>query len=390
MTSRREFLTYSAASAAAFSLGLNNISAFTIPQDAKAPGSVSEGAKRKLKILFLGGTGFLGPQQVDYAMKRGHEITLFNRGKTQPHLFPNTEKLHGDRRKSELDELKKAVEAGRKWDVVMDNSGYVPREVREAIDVLKNNINHYIFISTISVYAPGLKPGMDETAPVATMENPNDENVNANYGALKALCEQAAEKGMPGHATNIRPTLIVGTGDPTDRFTYWPVRLDRGGDVLCPGDGEDPIQIIDVKDLAKWCIHVAENNTLGTFNAAGPEKTCSMKSMLESIQKGIGSKAKFVWVPEPFLTENKVSAWQDMPVWIPRKEADSSMSRVSIARAVKSGLTFSPMEQTAKDTLEFAKTRAVDTRPRRNPKPGLTPERETELLKLFAESTVKK
>jgi 2'-hydroxyisoflavone reductase len=391
MTTRREFLAISAVAAAGWTSRSSLASCLSgdaaFAQDGKAPPVPA----RKMNILFLGGTGFLGPHQVEYAMKRGHTVTLFNRGKTHPQLFSKAEKLQGDRMKSDYESLKKACASGRKWDVVIDNSGYVPREVRESIVALKDHIDHYIFVSTISVYGPGLKPGMDESAPVAEIANKDEEKVTGEtYGALKALCEAEAMKGMNGACCNIRPTLIVGPGDDTDRFTYWPVRLDRGGEVLCPGDGEDPVQVIDVRDLAEFCIHVAEAKGTGTMNAAGPAKTLTMKEMIRRIQDGIGSKATPVWAPVEFLEANRVSAWQDMPVWIPRKDGESAQSQVSIARALKAGLAFRPLEDTAVETLKYAKSRATDTRPRRGPAPGLVAEREAELLKKLHEAAPKK
>lgn len=379
MTTRREFIqfTISAGTAAAFAPSLL---ANLQNGDAKA--------KKPLKILFLGGTGFLGPHQVECAMKRGHTVTLFNRGKSHPSLFPTAEKILGDRKTNDYESIKKLVKEGRKWDAVIDNSAYVPRQVREATAAIGGAADHYIFISTISVYGDGLKPGDDENGPLAKTED-TEKLTMETYGALKALCEAEAEKAMPGKVANIRPTLIVGPGDDTDRFNYWPVRLDRGGDVLAPGDGEDPVQIIDARDLGEWCIHVAENKICGVYNAAGPEKTLTMKAMLDGCAAGIGSKANIIWADAKFLEENKVSPWQDMPVWLPRGTPDAAASSVSIARALKAGLKFRPVSVTAKETLAWCKTRPVESQPadpsKRRPKPGIAPEREAELLKMLRE-----
>ncbi|MBI3820402.1 MAG: NAD-dependent epimerase/dehydratase family protein [Planctomycetes bacterium] len=376
MTTRRHFIQYGIAAGAA-SLSPWNL----IKLDDEKP----KPASKPLKILFLGGTGFLGPHQVECAIKRGHTVTLYNRGKSHPGLFPTAERLIGDRSTNDYESIKKAIASGRKWDVVIDNSAYLPRQVAQAMAAVAGAVNHYIFISTISVFGEGLKPGSDESGPLAKTPDPTTEKVTGEtYGALKALCEEAAEKGMPGKVANIRPTLIVGPGDDTDRFNYWPVRIDRGGPVLAPGDGLDPVQIIDVRDLAEWCIHVAENNICGVFNAAGPEKTLTMKAMLDGVCEGLGKKTEFVWADHEFLTKNKVSAWQDMPVWIPRQTPDAAQSQVSNARAVKAGLKFRSVPVTARETLAWCKTRTPDSRPARGPKPGLTPEREAEILKLLA------
>ena len=244
---------------------------------------------RALRILILGGTGFTGPHQVRYALSRGHQITLFNRGR-QPHEWPGAvEELIGDRNTGDLKALK-----GREWDVCIDNPTTLPFWVRDAGRVLHGKIKHYVFISTISVYADNLKPA-DESAPVASYTGKDAmsetmESLRANgelYGPLKALSEKEAQLQFSGKATIIRPGLIVGPGDETDRFTYWPVRLARGGEVLAPGDGSDPVQIIDARDLAEWTIRMAEAHTLGTFNATGPEQPLPMRAMLTGIAAAI-------------------------------------------------------------------------------------------------------
>jgi len=365
MTSnRREFLHVSAAAGAAYVLGSR---AFGL------------GTPAPLKILILGGTGFLGPHQVEYALKRGHTLTLFNRGKTHPKLFPDVEKIIGDR-EGKLEGLK-----GRQWDVVIDNSGYIPRHVKEAAELLRDNVKQYLFVSTISVFADGKKANMDESAPVATLADPTTEKVTGEtYGALKALCEKAAEAAMPGRATIVRPGLIVGPGDDTYRFTYWPVRVDRGGDVLAPGDGSDPVQFIDARDLAEWCIRMAEKPAPGTYNATGPAKTLAMKELVEACAGATKSNPKITWVPAKFLAEQKVAPWEDMPVWVPRDSEEFGLSQVNAKKAIAAGLTFRPLPETVKDTLAWAKAQekeeAAESRPRKRPKPGIKPEREAEVL----------
>ena len=231
----------------------------------------SSGPAKPMKILILGGTSFLGPQIVEAAQARGHVLTLFNRGKTNPGLFPDVEKLHGDRN-GDLKSLE-----GRQWDSVVDTSGFVPRLVTLSASLLAPNVKQYVFISTISVFGENLKPGTAENGPLATMPDETSEDVPKYYGALKALCEKAADKAMSGRACNIRPGLIVGPGDKSDRYTYWPVRLARGGEVLAPGDGSDPIQYVDVRDLGAWVVTAVEKNLSGTYNATGPEKKITMK-----------------------------------------------------------------------------------------------------------------
>jgi 2'-hydroxyisoflavone reductase len=333
-----------------------------------------------LRILILGGTGFTGPHQVRYALSRGHQITLFNRGK-QPHEWPGAvEELIGDRNIGDLKALR-----GREWDVCIDNPTTLPFWVRDAGRVLHGKIKHYLFISTISVYADNLKPA-DESAPVASYTGKDAmaetmESLHAKgelYGPLKALSEKEAETQFPGKATIIRPGLIVGPGDETDRFTYWPVRLARGGEVLAPGDGSDPVQIIDARDLAEWTIRMAEARTLGTFNATGPNHPLQMKEMLTGIAAAIHADAQPLWVPTDFLESEKVEAWSDMPVWVPARGETAGFAKRSIAKALAAGLTFRPLDTTASDTLAWFKQQPAERQAKL--KAGLTPAREEEVL----------
>src|SRR5207248_5735003 len=216
---------------------------------------------------------------VAHSTARGHTVTLFNRGKTHPELFPDLEKLRGDR-DGKLDALK-----GRKWDAVVDTSGYVPRIVKMSADLLAPEVKQYVFISSISVYPDDVKPGANEETAVPELKEPGSEEVRKHYGALKALCEKTVEQSMPGRATTIRPGLIVGPGDPTDRYTYWPVRIDRGGEALAPGTPDDPVQYVDARDLAAWIVQTAERGAVGVFNATGPERPLGMAAMLASCTK---------------------------------------------------------------------------------------------------------
>ncbi|WNG54225.1 SDR family oxidoreductase [Archangium gephyra] len=330
------------------------------------------------RILILGGTGFLGPQLVEAARARGHTVTLFNRGKTRPHLFPDVEKLHGDRDPKNGEGLK--VLEGRTWDAVVDTSGYVPRVVRASAELLAPNVGHYVFISSISVYKELPRPGMDEDSTLATVEDPANENVRENYGALKALCEKAAEAAFPGRTTNIRPGLIVGPDDPTQRFSYWPVRVARGGEVLAPGNGSDPAQVIDVRDLAEWTILTIENRDMGVFNATGPAKPLTMKGLLEACKQASNSDATFTWADAAFLEKHNVKAWMDMPVWVTPGGELAGMTAVSNARAVARGLKFRPTVDTARDTLTWFNGLPPERQAELQKRAGLPPEREREVL----------
>ena len=339
-------------------------------------------APKPLRILILGGTGFIGPHEVRYALARGHELTLFNRGRRPKEWPAPVEELVGDRNTGDL----KALE-GREWDVCIDNPTTLPFWVRDAGQVLKGRVRQYVFVSTLSVYAGEKDPGQDETAPLAVYKGPDAmketqetlrKDVEGLYGPLKALSEKEAEKWFPGTTTIVRPGLIVGPGDESDRFTYWPVRLDRGGEVLAPGDGKDPIQLVDARDLAEWTIRLVEARTLGVFNAMGPEREMSMRAMLEGIRDALASKATLTWVPSGFLDRQKVSAWGDMPAWVPATGDTAGFGLRSNRRAVAAGLTFRPLATTARDTLAWWKEQPAERRAK--PRAGIAPEREAEVL----------
>jgi 2'-hydroxyisoflavone reductase len=367
---RRQFVWRAAAAATFAGLGGGLLRGASSRDGAKSARKAQDGGRR---ILILGGTGFLGPQVVEAARRRGHTLTLFNRGKTRPELFPDVEKLRGDR-----DGDLKALE-GRKWDVAVDTSGYVPRIVRDSATLLKDAVAHYVFISTLSVYSDTSKPGTDESAPLATIPDPATEKVTGEtYGALKALCEQAAEQAMPGRVTTIRPGLIVGPGDPTDRFTYWPVRVARGGEVLAPGTPADPVQFIDARDLGEWIVNVVEERTFGVYNAVGPKDALTMVRLLDACNAAGGRKATFTWADAAFLEEKKVAPWSDMPVWVPPVGEGAGFARTSAAKAIGKGLAFRPVGETVKATLDWFRTLPADRQARL--KSGLAPEREAEIL----------
>ena len=356
---------------------------------AAAPAALAANAgappARKLRILILGGTGFIGPHQVRYALERGHKITLFNRGREPDAWNGQVEELIGDRNTGDL----KALE-GREWDVCVDNPTTLPFWVRDAGKALAGRVGQYIFVSTISVYAANDKPA-DETAPLQaytgadpmaeTMATLSAKGLGALYGPLKAVSEGEARRQFGEATTIVRPGLIVGPGDETDRFTYWPVRLARGGDVLAPGDGKDPVQIIDARDLSEWIVRAAEGRTLGVFNATGPARPLSIGDMLAGVEEAVGGDARLVWAPETFLNAHNVSAWSDMPVWVPGHGGTAGFGRRDISRAVKAGLTFRPLKTTAADTLAWFKSQP-DARQARL-RAGLTAEWEAQLLALL-------
>lgn len=320
-----------------------------------------------MKLLILGGTVFLGRHIVNAALARGHEVTLFNRGQHNPDLFPDVEKLHGDR-----DGGLSALE-GRRWDAAIDTSGYVPRIVRASVEALKNAVNHYTFISSISVYAGFGTPDMDETAPLATLEDETVEQVtNETYGALKALCEQVVEQVMPGRALIIRPGLIVGPNDPTDRFTYWPVRIAQGGEMLAPGRPEQPTQFIDVRDLAEWIMRMVEAGKTGEYNATGPDYVLQWGQFLQTCKDATGGDAQFTWVSEAFLLAQPEEP--SLQPWVPDEYV--SFGSTNCHKAFADGLTFRPLNTTVRDTLDWKNASLT----RDTLKSGLTPELEQQLL----------
>jgi 2'-hydroxyisoflavone reductase len=324
-----------------------------------------------MRILIIGGTRFLGRHLVETALQRGHDVTLFNRGKSNPDLFPRLETILGDR-EQDINKLK-----GRIWDAVIDVAGYLPRIVRLSAEVLKENVARYVFISTISVYRDFKEIRIDESYPVGTLENETVEEITGEtYGPLKALCEQVVQNIYGMRALIVRPGLIVGPHDPTDRFTYWPVRVARGGDVLAPQGPDAPIQIIDVRDLADFIIKLIQDNASGVYNATGPDYELTIGKLLEVSKQVAGSDASFRWASVEFLNQHKVEAWSDMPTWVPDDEEGIGLSRVDVSKAIAAGLRFRPLEETVRDTLEWAQTRPAD-----HPwRAGLTAEREAEVL----------
>jgi 2'-hydroxyisoflavone reductase len=357
MSNRRTFLKFAAAVGGAF--GLSPLE--KLPLHASEPGERAEPtrAPAPLNILILGGTGFTGPEQVDYAIARGHRVTLFNRNKTRPGMFKGkvAEELTGD-----LNNDTSALE-GKKFDVVIDNPTTFPAWVRNAAKYLAGNTKHYIFISTTSTYSDQSIIGLDENSPVHDMPEGLDpytldpEHATRYYGPLKVRAEQEVAKHYPGNWTVIRPCLIVGPLDRTDRYTYWPARIDKGGEVLAPDKPEDPCQYIDSRDLAEWTIRMAEARELGLYNAIGPAKPMTIAELLYGIKAVTTSGAQFTWVPWEFLQKKGIRPWRHMTVWQPPYGRTAGYQRRNAAKAIAKGLTFRPVAVTAKDTLDWHKTR---------------------------------
>ena len=323
-----------------------------------------------MNLLILGGTVFLGRALVDAAMERGHTLTLFNRGASNPDLYPDIEQLRGDR-DGGLDAL-----AGRQWDAVIDTNGYVPRIVRQAAQLLADSVQHYTFISTISVYRDFFRAGIDEHYPVAETDQPESEDRQTLYGPLKALCEAVVDQHFAGRTLTVRPGLIVGPHDPTDRFTYWPVRLSRGGTVLAPDRPDRLVQVIDVRDLAEWTVQLVERRITGIFNATGPDHPLTMGDVLTTANGVGGQHAEFQWLPEQFLLEHEVRPWMELPLWVPDTPEYAGFATVDCRKAITTGLIFRPLEATVRDTLAWASTRPPEYQWRA----GLDAEKECDLL----------
>lgn len=339
-----------------------------------------------MKLLILGGTVFLGRHLVEAALKRGHEVTLFHRGVHEANFSAPIEQLRGDRNGN------LAALQDRYWDVVIDTNGYVPSLVQASAQLLADSVKQYIFISSISVYADFSVVGMDENAPVGTIAQeqvsaaeqltPARDGViartyGAMYGPLKALCEQVVEETMPGRALSIRPGLIVGPYDYSDRFTYWPYRVAQGGEVLAPGRADRSIQLIDVRDLAEWIIQMGETGQTGIYNAVGPASHLSMQQLLETCKTVTGREATFTWLDDAFLLAKEVEPWSQLPLWLPDEdESIRGFLAINIQKALAADLTFRPLAETIRDTFTWNARRS----PTEQLRAGITPEQEMQLL----------
>ena len=379
-TDRRSFLRFSAMAGGALAFAnLGPASASAAPATYRGLPDVPAAA-RALDVLILGGTGFTGPFQVEYALARGHRVTVFNRGRSDTELPASVVQLTGDRNLRELDALK-----GKSWDVVIDNPTTLPFWVKDVGELLKDSTDQYVFISTISAYDARDVSWIDEDSP--TLKYDGDpltvtpekyqERSGSLYGPMKAESEREAHRWFGGRTTIIRPGLIVGPGDQSDRFTYWPVRIARGGEILAPGSGHASVQIVDARDLAQWTVRMVESGTTGKFNATGPRSRLSMAEQLYGIRGALSgdSEIRFTWVPPEFLEQQEIRPWMEMTTWFGE---DDVLSNVSIERAVQAGLTYRPLAMTAVDTLEWFRALPADRQA--EPRSGLAPEKEAAAL----------
>ena len=333
-------------------------------------------AEEGMNILILGGTGFIGPHLVQHALDRGHRITLFNRGRTNTHLFPEVEKLVGDRN----DDLS-ALE-GRRWDAVIDNSGYTPQQVRLSVDLLRNNCDQYLFTSTRAVYTDFTHDVMDEDAPVGPKDLPESEW--EGYGPNKVLAERIVQDAFGARTLIARPPVIVGPGDRTDRFTYWVDRIDDGGDILVQGDPTDPIQFVDVRDLSEFYVHLLEQSIAGIFNTEGPGSALNTAGLIHGIKAVTSTPSTFTWVDWDFLIEAGETPQQSLPFWQPPRGRYLNYGRMVNTRAIDSGMTFRPLAVIAKDTLDWHRSRATEQQ--ETLRVGMSREREAELLRSWRAS----
>lgn len=321
-------------------------------------------------MLVIGGSSFLGPHVIDALLRRGHIVTTFNRGRNPASPPEGVERIVGDRA-TDIDRV-----AGRSFDAVIDTCGYFPRVVDMSVSLLAPSTKSYVFVSSISVYVDPMLPPRDESSALATIGDPTIEEItNESYGPLKALCEQAVMKHMEGRAAVVRPGLIVGPLDPTDRFTYWPHRAALGGEMLAPGAPDHHISFIDVRDLAGFIARAAERGFTGTFNASGDTASMTMGDLIAACLRVAGASTTVTWVDEPFVKANQIEPWSELPAWIPT--GDDSLMWASSAKAVAAGLTYRPLEETVSATLDFTRSKGLG----RDLKAGLTRERESDLLR---------
>ena len=387
MASRREFLAGSAAAGVGIGLGAVPALGASVGdgegRGLSAPIPLQEVPRspNPMRILILGGTAFLGPGEVDYALARGHTITLFNRGRTNPELYPNVEKLVGDRAEPDYSALE-----GREWDAVIDNSANVAPWVEDSTRVLENSVGRYLFVSSISAHSDNSVIGMKEDGPVFSEESYETALAAGTvpFGDAKAQAERVTLRTFGDRGLVVRPGLIVGPGDRSGRFTYWPVRIDRGGDILAPGDGTDWAQIVDVRDLGAFLVHLVEQGASGTFNATGPESPMSMAEMLYGVKAVTSTPGTLTWVDGDFLTEHEVRGWMEMPVWINPTPEMRGFSAYDCSKAIAAGLKFRPLAETALDTLEWWKALTPEDQAMRT---GIDPEKEANILRAWRART---
>ncbi len=326
-----------------------------------------------MKILIVGGTRFLGRYLVEAAQKHGHSLALFNRGQSNPELFSDIETFHGDR------DGGLGILGERRWDAVIDTCGYFPRIVQQSADFFKDRTGHYTFISSISVYKDLSRPGFNEKAPLATIDDTSKEEITGEtYGPYKVICENNIQGAFPDRALIIRPGLIVGPHDFSDRFTYWVTRCAEGGDILVPKPEDRELQCIDVRDLSEWTISMVENNAKGAYNATGPDYTLTMKKLIGVCRTVTGARSETYWVDGQFLLDHDVAPWTELPLWI-AEEKSAGMLDADISKALKTGLKFRTMVETVRDTYEWARTLPADYKP----KAGLDPDKEKRVLEAW-------
>lgn len=379
MANRREFLATAAAAGVGLGLGGAPASAGDGGPAPAPSGPQVPRAPRALRILVLGGTGFLGPAEVEYALSRGHTVTLFNRGRTNPQLFPGVEKLVGDRAAPDLSALE-----GRTWDAVIDTNANVAAWARDTAAALKDSVGRYLYVSSLSAHTDNSILWQTEDGPVFSHADYQDvvarnAGMGEAFGPNKAEAERIVLATFGDRGVVVRPGLIVGPGDNSDRFTYWPARIDRGGEVVAPGDGTDHAQIVDVRDLGRFLVHLLEQEASGTYNAVGPRGPMTLPEMLHGIKAVTSSEVTFTWIPADFLREREVGAWMEMPVWVYPGEETQGFMKWDCSKAVAAGLTFRPLADTARDTLAWWKeetgSRALRT--------GLKPEKEAAILEAW-------
>ncbi|MCT8136374.1 SDR family oxidoreductase [Anaerobacillus sp. CMMVII] len=325
-----------------------------------------------MKVLIIGGTKFIGIHIVEELVKRGHDVTIFNRGKTNVDFFPTIKKIVGDR-EGDLSMLKEDH-----WDAVIDTCGYVPRVVSHSARALSSHADLYVFVSTISVYQDFSAENITETDDLSVLKDTNTQEVTGEtYGPLKVLCEKEVSKIFPNRALIVRPGLIVGPYDPTDRFTYWPKRVALGGEVLAPGLKDAQIQFIDARDLASYIVSAIETKTVGTYNVTGPKEHLTLEDFLHACKKTLNNETDFIWVEDEFLEGNDVGFWTELPLYIPQNKGMSGMLGVNINKALSTGLTFRPLEETIRDTFTWDESRQLAESER---KAGLNFEKEKAVL----------
>ena len=370
MPTRRDFLKTGAAASGALLAGLSSGLTLAGCATSASRTGVATTPPKPLRILILGGTGFIGPYQVRYAVARGHQVSIFTRGRRQPELPASVEHLEGDRN-GKLDALK-----GRRWDAVIDNSATNPDWVRQSAQLLKDATDRYVYVSSTGVYYPYRTAPIDETvAPLLEPIAPNDGS--ATFGVAKARSEREAQLAFGDRAVIVRPHYIVGPGDTTDRFPYWPVRIAAGGEVMVPGRRSDPVQFIDARDLAEWMVRLVEQRRSGVYNAAGPRETLTMERFVNAVRDAVGSpSARFTWVDDyDFLEQQQV---MDATPWVILKGDLRGMTSIRFDRALATGLTFRPLADTVRDTLAWWPT--VPEARRAKPRWEIQPEKEAAVL----------